>query len=246
MTGKATSTKCKATRLLAAAAMVLATTTTAQAGGINTNTNMSVAFDRTLSRDAVIAIDGVYFNPAGVVFMSPGWHMAFNYQLITQKRYIDNIYYPLFNNNKNNPTESRHFKGHALAPFFPSFQLAYNWKKFSFQAAAGVGGGGGKCIFDDGLGSFEKIVSETAMAASGLAQTVDASLASTLTNAGVPASAVAALGANGFSSDKYFGKTGAYSETNFMRGRQYYYGVQLSVSYKLTDNLGVFAGARGV
>ena len=246
MTGKATSTKCKATRLLAAAAMVLATTTTAQAGGINTNTNMSVAFDRTLSRDAVIAIDGVYFNPAGVVFMSPGWHMAFNYQLITQKRYIDNIYYPLFNNNKNNPTESRHFKGHALAPFFPSFQLAYNWKKFSFQAAAGVGGGGGKCIFDDGLGSFEKIVSETAMAASGLAQTVDASLASTLTNAGVPASAVAALGANGFSSDKYFGKTGAYSETSFMRGRQYYYGVQLGVAYKLTDNLGVFAGARGV
>lgn len=246
MTGKATSTKCKATRLLAAAAMVLATSTTAHAGGINTNTNMSVAFDRALSRDAVIAIDGVYFNPAGVVFMSPGWHMAFNYQLITQKRYIDNIYYPLFNNNKNNPTESRHFKGHALAPFFPSFQLAYNWKKFSFQAAAGVGGGGGKCIFDDGLGSFEKIVSETAMAASGLAQTVDASLASTLTNAGVPASAVAALGANGFSSDKYFGKTGAYSETSFMRGRQYYYGVQLGVAYKLTDNLGVFAGARGV
>lgn len=33
------------------------------AGGINTNTNMSVAFDRTLSRDAVLATDGVYFQP---------------------------------------------------------------------------------------------------------------------------------------------------------------------------------------
>lgn len=231
---------------LAVAAMVMATSITANAGGINTNTNMSVAFDRTLSRDAVIAIDGAYFNPAGVAFMSPGWHMVFNWQLITQKRYIDNIYYPLFNNNTNNPTDSRHFKGHALAPFFPSFQIAYNWKKFSFQANAGVTGGGGKCIFDDGLGSFEKLVSETAIGASQLAQTVDASLASTLAGAGVPTSAIEALGSNGFSSDKYFGKTGSYSENSFMRGRQYYFGLQLGAAYKLTDNFSVYAGARGV
>lgn len=243
---KAASSKLTAKKLVAVAAMVMAANATAFAGGINTNTNMSVAFDRTLSRDAVIAIDGAYFNPAGVAFMSPGWHMGFNWQLITQKRYIDNIYYPLFNNNTNNPTDSRHFKGHALAPFFPSFQIAYNWKKFSFQASAGVGGGGGKCSFDDGLGSFEKLVSETALAASGLAQTVDASLASTLQGAGVPASAIQALATQGFSSDQYFGKTGSYSETSFMRGRQYYYGLQLGVAYKLKPNFSVYGGARGV
>ena len=239
---KAQSSKLKASAL---AAMVMATSLTANAGGMNTNTNMSVAFDRTLSRDAVIAVDGVYFNPAGVVFMSPGIHMSFNYQLITQHRYIDNKY-PLFANNTTNPTDSRHFEGHALAPLFPSFQIAYNWKKWSFQGAAGVGGGGGKCIFDDGLGSFEKLVSETAVGASALAQTVDASLASTLTSAGLPTAAVQAIGANGFSSDNYFGKTGSYSANSFMRGRQYYYGVSLGVAYKLLPNLGVYAGARGV
>ncbi len=114
------------------------------AGGINTNTNMSAAFDRTLSRDAVIATDGVYFNPAGVVFLAPGFHYSMGWQLITQRRYIDNSY-PLYANNTANPTTSRSFKGKALAPFFPTFQMAYNRGKFSFQANAVVRGGGGKC-----------------------------------------------------------------------------------------------------
>lgn len=215
------------------------------AGGINTNTNMSVAFDRMLSRDAVIAADGVYFNPAGVVFMAPGFHYSMGWQLITQCRYIDNSYAP-YANNTADPTTSREFKGKALAPFFPTFQMAYNCGKYSFQANAGVSGGGGKCTFDDGLGSFEKIVSETAMAASGLAATIDNALGQQLLGAGVPAALVQQLGAKGFSSGNYFGAKGSYSATSFMRGRQYYYGLSIGVAYKLTDNLGVAAGARGV
>ncbi len=215
------------------------------AGGINTNTNMSVAFDRTLSRDAVIATDGVYFNPAGVVFLAPGFHYSMGWQLITQRRYIDNSY-ALYANNTANPTTSREFKGKALAPFFPTFQMAYNRGKFSFQVNAGVSGGGGKCTFDDGLGSFEKIVSETAMAASGLATTIDNTLGQQLLQAGVPAALVQQLGAKGFSSDNYFGSKGSYSATSYMRGQQYYYGLSLGVAYKLADDLGVFAGARGV
>lgn len=198
------------------------------AGGINTNSNMSVAFARTLSRDAVIATDGVYFNPAGVVFMAPGFHYSMGWQLITQRRYIDNTY-PLFANNTENPTTSREFKGKSLAPFFPTFQMAYNRGKFSFQANAGVTGGGGKCTFDDGLGSFEKIVSETAVAASGLASTIDNSLGQQLLGAGIPAALVQQLGAKGFSSDNYFGSKGSYSATSFMRGRQYYYSKETSI-----------------
>lgn len=232
-------------KALVAAVMATAASVTAQAGGINTNTNMSAAFARMPSRDAIIAIDGAYFNPAGVAFMAPGFHMNFNWQLITQRRYIDNKY-QLFNNNAANPTDSRKFTGKALVPFFPSIQIAYNWKNFSFQTAAGVGAGGGKCTFDDGLGSFERIVSETALAASGLAQVVDASLASTLSAAGLPDAAVQGVAANGFSSDAYFGKTGSYKAKSFMRGRQFYYGVSLGVAYKLTPDFSVFAGARGV
>ncbi len=65
------------------------------------------------------------------------------------------------------------FKGKAFAPVIPSFQYAYNKGRWSLQASFALTGGGGKCTFDDGLGSFEKIVAETAMAACRLAGTVD-------------------------------------------------------------------------
>ena len=51
------------------------------AGGLLTNTNQHVAFNRMMSREASIGIDGVYYNPAGVVFMGEGNHLAINWQL---------------------------------------------------------------------------------------------------------------------------------------------------------------------
>lgn len=219
--------------------MISSVSTPAMAGGINTNSNMSVTFDRMLSRDGTIGIDGVYFNPAGVAFMSQGSHLSLNWQLIYQSRTIDNTY-PLFAKNTEfqqaaDPTK-RKFRGKAFVPLFPSFQYAYNWKDFSFQAGFGVGGGGGKCTFDDGLGSFEKIVSETALAATGLAQTVDAVLGQTI---GAP-------GTKLFSSDNIFGTSGNYSEHSYMRGNQYYFGLQVGAAYKITPNLSVYGGVRGV
>lgn len=219
--------------MMVAAALALTATTTATAGGILANTNMNVAFDRELSRDASIGIDGVYSNPAGVAFLGKGLHLSLNWQLVFQYRTIDNQY-PLFANNQNNPSTSRHFEGHAFAPVFPSVQAAYNWKKFSFQAMIGVTGGGGKCIFDDGLGSFEKIVSETAMATSQLA-------------AGIDQLTAAKYGVNpGLSSDTKFGKTGSYTYNSFMRGRNYYYSFSLGAAYKITPDLSAYAGVRGV
>ena len=46
------------------------------AGGLLTNTNQSVTFLRNPARDAAIAIDGVYFNPAGVVFLKDGIYQS--------------------------------------------------------------------------------------------------------------------------------------------------------------------------
>ena len=62
----------------AIAAMAVCCTQAVMAGGINTNTNMSVAFGRNLSREGAISIDGVYFNPAGATFLEPGLHLAIN------------------------------------------------------------------------------------------------------------------------------------------------------------------------
>lgn len=217
------------------------------AGGLLTNTNQHVAFNRMMSREASIGIDGVYYNPAGVVFMGEGNHLAINWQAAWQTRTINNDY-KLFTNNVNNPTTPRDFKGKAVAPVIPSFQYAYNKGRWSFQGNFALTGGGGKCTFDNGLGSFEKIVSETAMGAIGLARAVD-QVANKLL---VPGS----INPDGtinpnkfvpmFTSDKAFGKTGSYSFNSYMHGRQYYFGLSAGAAYKVNDNFSVYAGLRGI
>lgn len=217
---------------LVSLAIAMACATPSFAGGLLTNTNQHVAFNRMMSREASIGIDGVYYNPAGVVFMGEGHHLAINWQLAYQTRSIENDY-ALFTNNVNNPITPRTFKGEAFAPVIPSFQYAYNKGRWSLQASFALTGGGGKCTFDNGLGSFEKIVAETAMAACQLAGAVDQVAA----KYGVPAV---------FTSDKNFGKEGKYSYNSYMHGRQYYYGLSLGAAYKFSDNFSAFAGVRGV
>ena len=60
------------------------------AGGILTNTNQNIAYNRMMSREAAIGIDGAYYNPAGVAFLSPGHHFSFNWQMAVQRRTIEN------------------------------------------------------------------------------------------------------------------------------------------------------------
>lgn len=217
------------------------------AGGLLTNTNQHVAFNRMMSREASIGIDGVYYNPAGVVFMGEGSHLAINWQMAYQTRTIKNDY-PLFTNNVNNPTTPRDFKGKAFAPVIPSFQYAYNKGRWSFQGNFALTGGGGKCTFDNGLGSFEKIVGETAMGAIGLAGAID-HVANTLLTPGyiTPENKVDPSKFNPmFTDNKYFGSKGDYSFNSYMHGRQYYFGLSAGAAYKVSDNFSVYAGLRGI
>ncbi len=219
-------------QLLVCAAIAMASATPTFAGGLLTNTNQNVAFNRMMSREASIGIDGVYYNPAGVVFMGDGHHLSINWQLAFQSRTIENNY-DLFNNNVNDPTTPRTFKGKAFAPVIPSFQYAYNKGNWSFQGNFALTGGGGKCTFDNGLGSFEKIVAETAIGACQLANGID--------------QVAAAYGVPGvFSSDERFGKLGKYSYDSYMHGRQYYYGLSVGAAYKINEHFSAFAGVRGV
>lgn len=98
-------------------AAAIASGNTLFAGGLLTNTNQNVAFNRMMSREASIGIDGVYYNPAGVVFMGEGHHLSLNWQLAYQTRTINNDY-QLFTNNVDNPTTPRDFKGKAFARSF--------------------------------------------------------------------------------------------------------------------------------
>ena len=222
--------KLKAACLTAA----IASSSVSFAGGFLTNTNQNVAFNRMMSREASIGIDGVYYNPAGVVFLGDGHHLSINWQLAYQDRTIENDY-NLFTNNVNNPITPREFKGKAFAPVIPSFQYAYNKGRWSFQGNFALTGGGGKCTFDNGLGSFERIVAETAMAACGLARTVDGALGSVLGRE-----------VSMFGSDQAFGAGGKYSYNSYMHGRQYYFGLSIGADYKVSDNFSVFGGVRGI
>lgn len=150
-------TKTLLTSLLLAAMM-----TTAQAGGILTNTNQSIDFLRNPARDAAIGLDGVYSNPAGVAFLPEGFHLGINWQYAHQTRTITSVNPAFALGRKNGGLTTKTFEGVADAPFIPSIQAAYNWNDWSFQFNFSVPGGGGKCEFADGLGSFESVVGNIA------------------------------------------------------------------------------------
>lgn len=118
------------------------------AGGLLTNTNQNATFLRNPARGAVIAIDGVYSNPAGIAFLPEGFHLSLSWQAAWQKRQITS-----------NLGEEKLFEGKTVAPVIPSFQAAYVFNdKWSLSAQFAVGGGGGKCDFADGLPMFEQVV----------------------------------------------------------------------------------------
>ena len=188
--------------------VVFMMTMSTYAGGILTNTNQSIDFLRNPARDGAIGLDGVYSNPAGVVFLPEGFHLGINWQYAHQTRTITSTN-PVFmtgrKNSQTNPTKI--FEGVADAPIIPSIQVAYNMEHWSIQANLSIPGGGGSCEFSDGLGSFESTV-------------------------GNIAAMLQPFGAQGYDMDSY------------MKGRQYYYGVQIGAACKVTPNLSLYGGLR--
>ncbi len=145
-------------KLLLIGAATLMVSNPTFAGGILTNTNQNAAYLRNPSRDAVIAIDGVYSNPAGIAFLPQGFHLSLSWQAAFQKRQL-NASNQLFQMNANNQSKDRFFEGTSTAPVIPSFQAAYVINdKWSVSAQFAVGGGGGKCEFDEGLPMFEELI----------------------------------------------------------------------------------------
>ena len=219
-------------KTILAALAVAASTLSANAGGINTNTNQSVAFLRNPARDAAIGIDGVYSNPAGVALLKDGFHIGVTWQTAIQTRtvettspYLDHTLNTLTQNEKGEivpqegvPYPTKQYRGHATAPIVPSVQAAYNKSKWSFQFGFAINGGGGKCEFSKGLGSFENAVGNIA--------------------ASLMKFNAYGFGVNGYSADSY------------MEGSNYFYGVTLGAAYKVVDKddlkLSVYGGLRGL
>ena len=215
----------------ALAALLLAMTTSTQAGGLLTNTNQNIAFNRNFARVGAIGIDGVYFNPAGVAFLDQGFHLSLNFQNVYQTRQITSAFsipafantpyeYPFTLNGGDKTDGSKFYEGKASVPILPSFQVAYNKDKWRFQAGFVLTGGGGKASFNEGLPSFERQIA----------------ILPALINQQLPT----------FSTLLGQQETPAtsYSMQSYMSGHQYNFGLQLGVAYKINENLSVFGGAR--
>lgn len=209
-------------------AIMMAAAETAAAGGLLTNTNQNIAFLRNPARDAAIGIDGVYSNPAGVVFLGDGIHLSFNLQNAHQTRTVKTGF-PLFVNNSDyNGSALHEFEGKADAPVIPSFQGAWNKDRWSLQFGFAITGGGGKCEFDRGLGSFEQVVAGIPAMASSINQLFP--VCGQMGDTGMAGQSIG----QGYAFDSY------------MKGRQYYFGFTLGAAYKVTDNLSVYGGVRMV
>lgn len=203
--------------------------TAAIAGGLLTNTNQNAAFVRNFAQEGMITLTSIYANPAGGAFLSNGWHLSLNSQSAFQERNIDTTF-PLFAANVNNPQTTHSFKGKATAPLIPSFTVSYNQDKWSLSAHFAVSGGGGKCEFENGLGSFESIgASIPSQVVSGIAEQLSA-----VYPAETALSMAKAAGPD------------SYSLNSSMKGRSYYFGLQVGGTYKFRENLSGYVGVRGV
>lgn len=227
-------------KLFTFAAIMAASAGTAMAGGLLTNTNQNAAFLRQQSQNAIIDITGLYVNPAGTAFLQPGFHLSLNVQNAKQSRDITTTF-PLFANNAGyDPrTDTHKFHGAASAPVIPSIQASYNWTRWSAFMNFALGGGGGKCEFDNGLGTFETLYSSTI--ASILPGTVALLVSGQYQQMGQPAAVADAIG------QTVAGQTShTYTMNSYMKGRNYQFHLTVGGTYKVTENLAVSLGLRGV
>lgn len=127
------------------------------AGGIQTNSNQSASWVRLPAQDASTGISAVYFNPAGLMKLSNGFHFSISNQTVFQNREIENFY--LGPSGQFGLNESL-YKGKVTAPVFPSIYGVYKMDKLAVSLGFNPIGGGGGAEFKKGLPSFEMTPSD--------------------------------------------------------------------------------------
>ena len=191
------------------------------AGGLKTNVNQSAAWARTLSRDATLDIDAVYFNPAGLAHMSNGLHLSLSNQSIFQTRTITSDYSYL------SPTPKT-YEADLTAPIYPSIYAAYKMDKWTFSGGFNIIGGGGSADFPTGLPDFEVPMASLVPQLQGALAPVDAAIA----------------GATG--TDPGFRNVTGYNMNASFLGKSFYMGYQAGATYAINDMISVYLGGRVV
>ena len=209
----------------------------AHAGGLLNNTSLHALYLRSLARNASLAIDATYYNPAGLVFTPDGWRFSVNSQTVLQRRDIDATFAPFAYSTAG--TTTKRFEGKATAPIVPTLMASYKKGDWAFSAVAGVFGGGGKASFTSGLPQFEANVALVPTITQAIAQKATAMIAA------LPAGALPPAAQAGFA--KLIDPIKAankYAVDSKLEGLQYVFGLQAGASYKINQHLSAYLGAR--
>lgn len=139
----------------------------AMAGGLFTNTNQNPIFFRQPAQNAVIGVQGTYYDPAGLALMEEGFHFGIGNQVAIQERRITSTYKPFAYNVSRPGQETVEYKGKTVSPVIPTLDLSYNRNSWAASFHFGVLSGGGACEFGEGLGSFESQLSLPVLSSAG-------------------------------------------------------------------------------
>ncbi len=132
------------------AIMVLVATavvSTAHAGGLMTNTNYHIAFDRMMARGATFDIDAAYSNPAGLAWGHEGWQLSLNFQKPWQNRDIT----------LTSPVRQK-YEGKASAPIVPAIFASYKHGRWALSTMIGIVGSGGFVEYNSGMPMFNVVL----------------------------------------------------------------------------------------
>ena len=126
-------------------ACVVLTSSRLFAGGLMTNTNYHIAFDRMMARGASMEIDAAYSNPAGLAWTTDGFQLSLNFQKPWQYRDIT------FNDTK--------YEGKASAPIVPALFAVYKQDRWALSSMIGIVGSGGFVEYKQGVPMFNVLLS---------------------------------------------------------------------------------------
>lgn len=130
---------------------IASATLVAEAGGLMTNTNYHIAFDRMFARGATTEIDAAYSNPAGLAWGHEGLQLSLNFQKPWQNRDIETDI-PNFLMAGNNFYQK--YNGKASAPIVPALFASYKQDRWAVSTMIGIVGSGGFVKYDEGVPMF--------------------------------------------------------------------------------------------
>ena len=133
--------------------LALGTALAAHAGGLMTNTNYHIAFDRMFARGATSEIDAVFSNPAGLAWGHEGLQLSLNFQKPWQRRNIE--------------LGGKTYEGVASAPIVPALFAAYKKDHVTLSGMIGIVGSGGFVEYSEGVPMFN-VLMQSMLAANGI------------------------------------------------------------------------------